>query len=60
VSREQATASLAAQATRAARLAMADDVIENTGRAEDLAARVAELHGRYLEFAAAGCAPPQP
>jgi dephospho-CoA kinase len=52
VSHEQATASLAAQATRAARLAMADDVIENTGRAEDLEARVAELHGQYLQFAA--------
>jgi len=52
VSQEQATASLAAQATRAARLAMADDVIENAGRAEDLEARVAELHGRYLGLAA--------
>jgi len=31
---------------------MADDVIENTGRAEDLEARVAELHGRYLQLAA--------
>ena len=51
VSREQAAASLAAQATRAARLAMADDVIENTGRAEDLEARVAELHGQYLRLA---------
>ena len=52
VSLEQATASLAAQATRAARLAMADDVIENNGRAEELEARVAELHGRYLALAA--------
>jgi len=52
VSQEQATASLAAQATRAARLAMADDVIENAGRAEDLEARVEELHGRYLGLAA--------
>jgi dephospho-CoA kinase len=59
VSHEQATASLAAQATRAARLAMADDVIENTRRAEDLEARVAELHERYLGLAAAGCAPPR-
>lgn len=52
VSREQATASLGAQATRAARLAMADDVIENTGRAEELEARVAALHGRYVGLAA--------
>jgi dephospho-CoA kinase len=60
VTREQATASLGAQATRAARLAIADDVIENTGRAEELGVRVAELHGRYLQLAAAGCAPPSP
>jgi dephospho-CoA kinase len=60
VSREQATASLGAQATRAARLAMADDIIENAGRAEDLEARVAELHRRYLQLAAAGCAAPRP
>jgi dephospho-CoA kinase len=54
VTRNQATASLAAQATRAARLAMADDVVENTGRAEDLEARVEELHGQYLRLAAGG------
>jgi dephospho-CoA kinase len=60
VSHDQATASLAAQATRAARLAMADEVIENTGSAADLDARVAELHRGYLRLAAAGCAPPRP
>jgi dephospho-CoA kinase len=54
VSREQAAASLGAQATRAARLGMADDVIENTAQAEDLDARVAELHRRYLQLAAGG------
>lgn len=52
VSREQAAASLGAQATRAARVAMADDVIENTGATEELETRVAELHGRYLGLAA--------
>jgi dephospho-CoA kinase len=52
VSRAQAAASLGAQATRAARLAIADDVIENTGGTGDLEARVAELHGRYLALAA--------
>ena len=52
VSRAQAAASLGAQATRAARLAMADDVVENTGGAGDLEARVAELHARYLGLAA--------
>jgi dephospho-CoA kinase len=60
VSREQAAASLGAQATRDARLAIADDVIENAGHAADLAAPVAKLHERYLQLAAAGCAPPRP
>jgi dephospho-CoA kinase len=52
VSHEQAQASLNAQATRAQRLALADDVIRNTGRVDDLRAQVAELHQRYLRFAA--------
>jgi dephospho-CoA kinase len=52
VSHEQAQASLNAQATRAQRLALADDVIRNTGRVDDLRARVAELHQEYLRFAA--------
>jgi len=52
VSREQATASLGAQATRAARLAIADDVLENTSSAEEPEARMAELHERYLRLAA--------
>jgi dephospho-CoA kinase len=55
VSHEQAQASLNAQATRAERLAVADDIVRNTGRPDDLRARVAELHARYLELAA-GCA----
>ena len=45
---EQAQASLNAQATRAQRLAMADDVIRNTGRPADLEDRVAELHEKYV------------
>jgi len=60
VSHEQAVASLGAQANRAARLAIADDVLTNTGRAEDLGEQVAALHARYLRLAAAGCAAPQP
>lgn len=49
---------LAAQATREARLAAADDVIENsTGRA-DLAAEVERLHGLYRSLA--GTPPPVP
>jgi len=53
VSREQAVASLNAQATRAERLAMADDVLRNSGRPDELRDRVAELHGKYRALAAA-------
>jgi dephospho-CoA kinase len=59
VSHEQAQASLDAQATRAERLAMADDVVRNTGRPDDLREAVAGLHAQYLQIAA-GCAPPRP
>jgi len=59
VSHEQAQASLNAQAARAERLAMADDILHNTGRPEDLPENVAALHERYLQLAA-GCAPPRP
>lgn len=51
VSREQAQASLQAQASRAARLAIADDVVTNTGRIEDLREQVARLHERYAALA---------
>lgn len=51
VSREQAAASLRAQASRDARLAIADDVVTNTGRIDDLRAQVAALHQRYLKLA---------
>jgi dephospho-CoA kinase len=51
VTREQALASLRAQATRAQRLAMADDVLPNTGRVEDLRQAVAGLHERYRRMA---------
>jgi dephospho-CoA kinase len=59
VSHEQARASLNAQATRADRLAMADDILHNTGRPDDLRDAVAGLHAKYLQLAA-GCAPPRP
>ena len=58
VTHEQAQASLNAQATRAERLALADDIVRNTGRVDDLRARVAELHDGYLRLA--GCAPRKP
>lgn len=53
VSQEQAVASLRAQAPREARLGMADDVILNTGRVEDLAVQVETLHEQYVGLAAA-------
>jgi len=52
VTQEQAVASLNAQATRAQRLAMADDVIRNTGHVAGLAERVAELHEKYVTLSA--------
>jgi len=51
VSRAQAEASLQAQASRDARLAIADDVVLNTGRIDDLRSQVADLHARYLKLA---------
>jgi dephospho-CoA kinase len=52
VSEEQARASLAAQATREARLRIADDVIDNSGDVGALDDKVGELHRKYLEAAA--------
>jgi len=51
VTREQAEASLRAQAARTARLDMADDVVTNTGRIEDLRDQVDALHLQYVNFA---------
>jgi dephospho-CoA kinase len=48
---EQARAILAAQSSRTARLAIADDVIENQTSLADLDARVRALHQRYLSQA---------
>ena len=53
LAREEVAAILAAQATQAERLAIADDVIANTATPEDLRAMVATLHQRYLALAAA-------
>lgn len=53
VTREQAQASLRAQAQRETRLGIADDVVTNTGRLEDLRVQVAALHERYVKLAAA-------
>jgi len=48
---EEIKAILAAQARRAERLAVADDVIVNTSTLEALQAEVAALHQRYLALA---------
>lgn len=42
---------LGAQASREERLAIADDVITNTGSISDLQAEVERLHGKYLNLA---------
>ena len=42
---------LAAQATREQRLALADDVIDNSGPPEALERQVSRLHGQYLTLA---------
>jgi dephospho-CoA kinase len=47
---DEVNAILAAQATRAERLAAADDVIVNTASPEALRSEVATLHRRYLAF----------
>jgi dephospho-CoA kinase len=49
---EQARAILAAQASRAARLKAADDVIVNSGSVSELQQAVDGLHERYLRLAA--------
>lgn len=50
-SREQVEAIVASQASREARLAKADDVLENTGTLADLHAQVDALHARYQQWA---------
>ena len=53
LSEGQVRAIVAAQATRAERLAAADDVIENRGTIEALREQVAALHRKYLEYSQA-------
>lgn len=48
----QIRAIMAAQASRAERLAVADDVIDNSGTLAELAARIEALHRNYLALAA--------
>ncbi|MEZ3501276.1 dephospho-CoA kinase [Pantoea sp. KPR_PJ] len=53
IDRLQAQNILSAQATRDARLAVADDVINNSGTPDEAVPQVAALHHRYLALAAA-------
>lgn len=53
LSREEVLAIVATQASRAQRLAAADDVILNTAAPDALYADVAALHQRYLDLAVA-------
>jgi dephospho-CoA kinase len=48
---QQILAIMSAQATRLQRLAVADDVIDNNGNADDLVKQVTQLHKNYLQFA---------
>ena len=47
----QARAALSAQATRTQRLARADDVIDNSGATDQLAAQIHRLHAHYMRLA---------
>jgi len=47
----QAQAIIKAQATRAQRLARADDVIDNHGAADQLATQISRLHAHYTQLA---------
>lgn len=49
---QQAQAILSAQATRDARRAVADDIINNSGAPDDVLPQVAALHQQYLMLAA--------
>lgn len=48
---QQAEKALAAQASREQRLAIADDVIDNSGSTEDARLEVARLHQKYIRLA---------
>lgn len=52
IDRQQAQNILSAQATRSTRLAVADDVINNSGTPDEALPQVAALHQRYLTLAA--------
>lgn len=51
ISRDQARAILNAQASRQDRLALADDILDNSGSLSELPERVKALHQKYLSLA---------
>lgn len=51
ISRDQARAILNAQASRQDRLALADDILDNSGSLSELPERVKALHEKYLSLA---------
>ena len=53
LARDEVSAIMAAQASRAERLAMADDLIDNSEDRENLKARIAVLHKQYVALATA-------
>lgn len=54
ISHEQAISILRAQAGRQQRLALADDVIDNSGTLSELQDKVKDLHQKYLELSSPG------
>ncbi|MBT8048822.1 MAG: dephospho-CoA kinase [Xanthomonadales bacterium] len=50
ISRDQASAILNSQASRETRLALADDIIENSGKRSELPEKVKSLHEKYLSL----------
>jgi len=51
INRDQARAILNAQASRQDRLALADDILDNSGDLSELPEKVKALHEKYLSLA---------
>lgn len=51
LSEEEVRAVMAAQVSRATRIKLADDLIENNGTLEDLNQKIAEMHKKYIQLA---------
>jgi dephospho-CoA kinase len=54
ISRNQAKSILSAQTSRETRLALADDIIDNSGSLDELQDKVEALHKKYLKLAVSG------